>query len=374
MLTEIQPISRVSLENRSHSHSLGFGLETRQQSLTPSSNTGSKCQSGLVVAPDFIQGVIKLPTVEDFKALMGSYSDLYDDLITWHDETPSVHGVRFDASGLSARKAAFAYCPPSPERDYCYGWLSIPGSVIGSRGNDHFLTLCRLFCSFETFRATRFDVALDDYDKSIGYAELSSAVHERNYAGFRGGRNIESFNSKVRGGFGWTFYFGSPQSDKILRVYDKSVESGGDIDAHRWEAQFRAEYADAAFRAYVDSEGMPEFLASLVVGCISFIDRSSGDRLSRQSLLPWWSEFVSKVGSCIKFSIPRVKSTIQSKKDWITRQVTTTLAVLKRVYGSYFQHWLTERIEQGDGRLTPQLMNLARVAREDYVNRGVVFT
>ena len=259
MLTEIQPISRVSLENRSHSQSLGFGLETRQQSPTPSSNTGSKCQSGLFVAPDFIQGVIKLPTTEDYKALMGSYADLYDDVIVWHDETPSVHGVRFDASGLSARKAVFAYCPPSPERDYCYGWFSIPGSVIASRGNDHFLALCKLFRSFETFRATRFDVALDDYDKSIGYAELSSAVHERNYSGFRGGRNIEGFDSKVRGSFGWTFYFGSPQSDKVLRVYDKSIESGGDIDAYRWEAQFRAEYAHAAFCAYVDSEGLPEF-------------------------------------------------------------------------------------------------------------------
>ena len=215
---------------------------------------------------------------------------------------------------------------------------------------------------------------MDDYSKLVTFDDVGVAVSSGNFAGFRSVQHIVSSVRNVSGNVGQTYYFGSPQSDKRLRFYDKSVESGGELDCYRWEAQFRGKHAHEAFLGFVSSGCDSLYLSGLVTGCVSFVDRDSGDRLSRLDMLPWWSDFVDKVGGFIKFSIPQMKSTIQKKKDWITKQVSATLAIIKRVYGSFFPHWLTSQIDEGDSRLTPEQISLAQVAREDYLYRNVVLT
>jgi hypothetical protein len=336
---------------------------------TPSSNTGLKCQdSTLVVSPDYLQFVVKLPSVLDFMDLCSSLEAFFDDSFTWALDSPSVHGRRFESSGRSVRGIMACFNPPTDQKNFCDCWVSLPGSVVSHVPASDFYDLCRSLAAFDHFAVTRFDVALDDYDKSIELEQVLEAAEAGNFAGSRYcDPRIPLKRGTLPGSLGWCVYFGSPQSDKRLRFYNKAAESNGELDCYRWEVQFRAKHANEAFKTYIETESDPMILAGLVTGCVSFVDRESGDRLSRQSFLPWWSEFLDKVGGFIKIRLPRFVPTIQRSKQWINRQVSTTLAAIRQVYGAYFKEWLDQQLHEGEMKLKDRHNNMIKVAKHDWL-------
>lgn len=254
-------------------------------------------------------------------------------------------------------------------------YLSIPGSVLSSRPVRHWHKMSRVLRKKIQFRATRFDVALDDYHKSIAPIQVTEAIRAGNVTGFKpgkdsGGRFIESF------GEGWTVQMGAPKSARKLNYYNKQAESKGKLDCYRWETRSSGDLASQQFDDWLS---LPEedfdslsarYLGAVVVGTFDFIDRAVNPKeknVSRLKKLPWWETFVARVGSEIRHSRIRSKRSIQKAMQWIERQVVTSLAMLQIALGSSrFADWLSaEMIRAKEKRFTDWHHHLIRVHRAE---------
>jgi phage replication initiation protein len=119
---------------------------------------------------------------------------------------------------------------------------------------------------------TRIDVALDDREATVAVETVRQAVE----AGQLVSRSkqfkvIQASNHRQGVRTGETLYFGSRESQSMLRVYDKRLElkSRGREDAEsygvRWEMEFKQDRAQACAKALLTS--MPKIGGPSWLGC-----------------------------------------------------------------------------------------------------------
>ena len=175
---------------------------------------------------------------------------------------------------------------------------------------------------------TRLDLAADDFAKIVTPAEVEAAREAGNVATHaKSGSFQRDWATK-----GETFGLGKRGSRQYLRVYDKAAESGGEIDAMRWELQFRDEAAASALERLVHEDWGKVFMSRLVT-FVDFKDRSVDGRPDRCPRLPW---FVGLVGSAEKAKpYEIVKPAISAAKtlEWIRRQGGPSLAAVLEAAG-----------------------------------------
>jgi DNA relaxase NicK len=121
-----------------------------------------------------------------------------------------------------------------------------------------------------------------------------------------------------------------------VRIYDKEVESGGEVPTIRYEVQWRDELAHHAFSQYFSQSLSPDNiggLSNLALGAIGFIDRIS-EVAARCPLLSWWADFLELLSaSPVKLSVRRIQPMVSSKWRWMERQVAGTVALLTACCG-----------------------------------------
>ena len=153
-------------------------------------------------------------------------------------------------------------------------------------------------------RWNRIDLA-NDMEHSYGFGLISKmreAIERKDFKGFRKAKSI-------KGDDGDTLYCGKRDSDKSTRIYDKKAESKGEIDAFRHELETRRSYAQSIVESTVmilkatgSYQRVVEYWRSLIVGQISFVDRTydpSGKNISRCPQLWWWTQYLFFVGLSI---------------------------------------------------------------------------
>jgi len=124
--------------------------------------------------------------------------------------------------------------------------VSLPGKACQCAGAEHLKNFLA-YSAENGGKARRIDLALDDYDKLITPEELEAQFHSPNAVTHV--KTIMGVQKSTRGDpqhGGATRYLGAPSSARRLRCYDKNVESGGLIDAYRWELQERKRAAERA--------------------------------------------------------------------------------------------------------------------------------
>jgi hypothetical protein len=82
-------------------------------------------------------------------------------------------------------------------------------------------------------------------------------------------------------------------------------------------------------------------IGSLIAGCVSFIDRSSGARASRCEVLDWWRQIVDLLGGSLWFRLPVEDTSIERAKDHIKVALVPSLRMLGCIYP---QHELSEML------------------------------
>lgn len=189
------------------------------------------------------------------------------------------------------------------------------------------------------FNCSRIDISIDDYTKTITPERVKEAVDSRNQTGFSLAPYTEWHSSgRVGEEESKTYYVGRRGrygSGKLVRCYNKYLESKGEIDSNRFEMEFKEEYARNSFAKLIEfnTSDWSEVMIALITGAIDFIDRTSSDVVGECVRLDWWSFIVDDVGR-IRVSKPRKQKTIKKAVDWVERQVLPTLAM---VIGYHFE-------------------------------------
>jgi DNA relaxase NicK len=183
------------------------------------------------------------------------------------------------------------------------------------------------------FKATRFDLAFDDYTQIITPGLVRLAHLSGNVRGFRkedatahstdfvNGKTYETYCLGARGKHG---------SGKYLRVYDAGLKHPGTGDFVRAELELSDERANQAFDNLTDLPlaHWSDYIMSVISGAVSFVDSSVSCKTSRCPLLPWWEDIVKDFGRIALASVRKSIKKFDRLRQWFTKNNASMFAVI----------------------------------------------
>lgn len=186
------------------------------------------------------------------------------------------------------------------------------------------------------YNVSRIDVALDVKDDSVpDMIKIIKAVDDHKY--------ISQFRRVVtgRGSEEWV-YFGSPQSDVRLRIYNKALERKFyDAKWIRFEYQLRNGGADRFLNHILSCHDMGQAFKDFVSQSVKFTKKvncpsgsdSYNHNSNRMALAKWWADFVKGAGEITKFEAPGVEYNLSALTNYLSRQVSPSLETYIESYG-----------------------------------------
>lgn len=114
-------------------------------------------------------------------------------------------------------------------------------------------------------RPSRIDFCFDDYTKRFRPSYYEKKYLNREISSRKNCANLIGNDTK-----GATFYIGSREIE-ILRVYDKFIQSKGEIDSVRYEAEYHGEKAVNVFHYVIDHDSI--CFKNFLLGWFKVIDR-----------------------------------------------------------------------------------------------------
>lgn len=271
--------------------------------------------------------------------------------------------------------------------------VEIPGKALESVDTWYIGSFC-VALQNHGFQASRIDLYFDDHRRLITPRRLHKTIVEEDVfsdeqvlpdvSHFR----IIEHKFRAKSGVGVIFdevafgRRGSKGSGKYMRFYDKSLESGGENNACRWELELSGQKARSAFdeivRAFKKSGGgnsksidaMTDVIGGIIGGSIDFLKRTerAGDKnLCRLTRYHFWSLILEGIGKA-KLATRIVVKTIEGAREWVGKQVTGILQMLTTALGrAEFLASLVERCVETD-RIKPHHQQLIDAYR-DQVDR-----
>jgi phage replication initiation protein len=206
---------------------------------------------------------------------------------------------------------------------------------------------------------TRVDCALDDRRPLVPLSLVTQAA-EMGQCITRADRVqvIRSFSLHKGTTAGETIYFGSPQSQTLLRVYDKRLELLAKQRPHadefgiRWELEFKQDRADLCgqFLGDLEEADWLKLLIGLLRSYVDFRDTTRDAEDEERACaprLPWYESLTMgfKAG---RLTLAQEEPDEARVKNWITRSVAPMLAALCALPGG--QTWMESAIVEGADR------------------------
>lgn len=270
--------------------------------------------------------------------------------------------------------------------------LEIPGGVIAEMNLVDFAYFCKELAQNFTWRCARIDAFADDLERVITPRELFELVyHEdrhaaptiisrgpkkvlhrpvlrRDFTSFR----VIGFSTECSASDGCQYEqvrFGR-RGDKqgkglSLSVYDKWLESGGEISAVRWEAEVTGERANNLFSRLVDTLTLEwgQVIATVIATCIDFPIR--GDTLGKSNVhVPrlqrhaFWENLAGRLGSPDKnvLALAVKPKTVEKALGHVKRSMGTAQMLSVALGRKKYLKWYVGEVDKGD-RLNQQHHN-----------------
>jgi Replication initiation factor len=238
----------------------------------------------------------------------------------------------------------------------------VPASVLESLPSPSLRALLTTVALYAQ-NVSRCDVTLDDWMKVVTPAQLDALTTSGDSYELEKGQLVtraeqsQLIRSKgPRGGDTW--YLGGTGGLARLRVYDKFRESGGEVDAIRWELQLRGDRAKDAVVALAmealnvdDLDAvMGEWAAAQLVRFVDFRDRSVDSNISRCPRLPWWVCLVLNASKA-RSVVVKPPLTVERMHDYAQKALPSFLATLADsagiVCGVPPELWLLAMVDEG---------------------------
>ncbi len=288
------------------------------------------------------------------------------------------HGAMgYDSSATFAGSGRLYWCS-DVERSKTQGvHVALPSSCLDNLlAFDYDITRILLDLSVFDATVTRLDIAYDDRPGvgCVGLLDLSTIIAAIKADEYVSRSRSVTLIQKLKGGEGTTIYFGSGQSDSLLRIYDKSAEQRLKTREHwiRVEIQLRRERAHALFLMLCGADRIEDFdFGAILFALLDFkVPDDSDTNKSRWLTTQWWSDFVQST-SKIHLSKSRVvEESIEHSMRWLRIQVAPTLAFLTSVYQGDTDY-LTGLMIEGLRRISKTKRAIIKTALEsEVINDG----
>jgi len=237
----------------------------------------------------------------------------------------------------------------APGRDDIH--VLLPGQACRIAGQKRAVSFLR-YSLGHGGKATRLDTAMDDYQHIVSPGQVQEALQGQDVVTHaRKGLVQQGFEVGSSDLTGATTYLGAPGSRQRLRVYDKGLESGGEMDCIRWELESRHEAAEtmAGSLAYQD---WGQVMASRLVGFVDFRDAASHSEVEKRERLSWFQNLVGQVRKASAY-LPKVARTVEQVVEWIDHAIGPSLAVAMKFWRGDLAP-LSKILSSGENRFKPR--------------------
>lgn len=188
-----------------------------------------------------------------------------------------------------------------------------------------------------TCHISRIDIACDVDDRSITIGQIQKYSRQELYV----------CRSKclpdVRYMRTQEVYFGSPRSDRLLRIYDKALEQGiPDTDWLRFEFQFRNDNATSWYLNWVQERDVGKLYSGVMLDYLRFVSPPRGVPIKEikfnrhQGRLPtveWWQRFIGEAERIPQLYLPGEEYTLAHLERYLERQSYSSLKAYMIAHG-----------------------------------------
>lgn len=181
----------------------------------------------------------------------------------------------------------------------------------------------------KTVHISRIDIACDVLDGSLTIGQIQKYSRQELYV------CRSKVLPDVRYMRSQEVYFGSPKSDRLLRIYDKALEQGiPDTDWLRLEFQLRNDNATSWYLNWVQKRDVGKLYAGVMVDFLRFVSPPRGTSIkdikkhSHQHRLPtvqWWQDFIGEAERIPQLYLPGEEYTLGHLERYLEKQSYTSL-------------------------------------------------
>lgn len=223
-------------------------------------------------------------------------------------------------------------------------------------------TLTQLFNDIlEIGHFTRIDLAIDDFGSN--YYSTIDLIKKRNsksiVSKWREIRNLEKDTLALER-TGHTVYFGSKESEIMLRVYDKQLEQNLGLSPEdekyiktlwtRWELQLRGERANQAAKLLASGINIGSVTIGILSHYFRIIQHDDCNR-SRCSNELKWDLFVNEIEK-LSLTVRKCERTLEIKEQTLEHQYGGRIAMLVMAHGGDIS-FLQDMAHRNVGRISP---------------------
>ncbi len=293
----------------------------------------------------------------------------------------------YDFGWLNSAGTGCYWSPLDGENNQGWMTVEIKQSYIESWRQQDYIDFFKLL-SRSSARLTRIDISVDDYKHLKKPSQIRSELLSYQIAipRLKTLSGIEkNMLASTPVAAGETCYIGSRSSGKFGRIYDKNAESKGAVNAIRYEAELKEDYARdlskkietlhvdmlcewldnpslhrseyCLYAAFLDK--VFELLAQSLKTTFDF-RIADGDPPSarprnfhQSSKIPSWAKSIFGLLERIKFDLPKRQPSLARFANWLINSVFPGLALYLRVLAYYKMlpnAWLHANLEQAPNK------------------------
>lgn len=325
-----------------------------------------------------------MPEHNIIKDKKGGYGNFYDTVLNFQDK----FALSFSRERLGGDQKdinlGVNISVPAHGLEYFYSLFNFD--------TDQSIDVLRFLSEERGCQFSRLDFAFDDYSKRfhpVHYNSWFTNIGLDKLEGC-GGRMMTTKCrcSKLIGReqvSGQTFYLGSRDNGRLLRIYDKAYESEGRIDAIRYEFEFHTKYTPDLINYILNNGYYPTFEEFIHIFIIDIVDVAPGKRKDQGVSYQEWNDFVSASNPplthrlTLKATRPEeCSSKMQKKWKYYCRSALTDLCAYRYLFGSESFNYLMDEFENSDAYFDKVHKRLDELKR-DYRNNekvidGIFFT
>ena len=169
---------------------------------------------------------------------------------------------------------------------------------------------------------------------------------------------------------------GQNGSGKFMRIYDKDLESDGEIKGIRWECEWTGDKADAKFWILYRNGFSKKTVAGMIFAASDWIERTDQKHRKRWKRLDWYEAMIDGMER-VKVSVKIDPTNIDKKKSWLEHSVSGTLAYVRAFIrftqgtDDGFDYELSELLEKGSKKMNKRLVAQLKLDIENYRDKDV---
>lgn len=201
---------------------------------------------------------------------------------------------------------------------------------------------------------TRIDLALDDYDEKVKFADVRNKLEKGHYRSSKRSYNIVRSSDSSGRTIGETIYIGNAKADNgsrgnvYARFYDKRAQYIAKNDIfpdevikhwqkigkeswQRYEISYSKKYAVKIVDEFLDGNKVDKIFKTSLRALLEILTPRRGDtNKSRWYKTKWWEEFLA-FDDTMDFGLPERDAMLGDLLEWLRVSVLPSIALLEKI-------------------------------------------